>query len=136
MIDSRKPRGRKCSAARITACSKSGCSNSFTGLALLRLPLPRVFQRGKTAKIKAGERIQTLSQHREPGLRLAELLADGPQHRAHTRRFRWGNLEHALKTSVFAEVALHGQKWRKQVDCRPTTGIMAPRSPEKAKIPA
>src|SRR5437764_8507388 len=104
MIDSRRPRGRKCSAARITACSKSACSNSFTGFALLRLPLPRMLQRGETPKIKAGERIQTLPQHREPGFRLTELLTDGAQHRAHPRWFRGGDLNQALKASRFAEI--------------------------------
>src|SRR4051794_26934262 len=111
MIASRRPRGRKWSAARMTACSKSGCSKSLTGRALLRLPLPRVSQRGEDAEIKAGKRVQPLPQRREPALRLAELLADGPEHRPDAWGFRRGDLEQALEAPVRAEVSeqpVHG----------------------------
>src|SRR5262245_37846294 len=111
MIASRRPRGRKCSAARMMACSKSGCSNSFTALALLRLPFPRILQRGQIPEFKSGKGIQPFPQCRKPARRLTELLADGPQDRPHTRRFRGRDLEQALEASRVAEVSqefVHG----------------------------
>src|SRR5262245_48000644 len=104
MIASRRPRGRKCSAARRTACSKSGCSKSLMGLALLRLPSPRVSQRGENPEIIPGEGIQTLPQVGAEGFGLAYLLADGDQQGPDTRRFGRGGLQQALEAPGFAEV--------------------------------
>src|SRR5581483_9065568 len=97
MIASRRPRGRKCAAARMIACSKSGCSNSFTGLALLRLPLGGALQRREDAKIEPGQWVEPLPQLRQAHRGLAELLADGPEHGTDARRLFRGNREQALE---------------------------------------
>src|SRR5262245_36814415 len=104
MIASRRPRGRKCSAARTTACSKSGCSHSLTAPALLRLPGGGVLQRRQDAEIEPGEGVQPFPQRRKAGRRLAQLLADGAEHGADARRLRLGGLEQALEAAPFAEV--------------------------------
>src|SRR5579875_99973 len=104
MIASRRPRGRKYSAARMIACSKSGCSNSLTASALLRLPIPRMLQHGQIPEIKPGQWIQTLPQYRKPAFRLAELLADGTEYGADTRRFRRGDLEQSIESPRFTNV--------------------------------
>src|SRR5262245_13435122 len=103
MIASRRPRGRKCSAARMMACSKSGCSKSLMGLALFRLPSPRVSQRSENPEIKPGEGIQALPQFGEEAFGLIGLLADGTQHGADTRGLGRGNLEQALEAPGLAE---------------------------------
>src|SRR5262249_16168045 len=105
MIASRRPRGRKCSAARMTACSKSGCSNSFTSFALLRLPFPCVFQHGKIPEFKPGKWIQIFPQCRELTFRPSELLPAGSEHGSYTRRLRWSDFEQPLKATGFAEVS-------------------------------
>src|ERR1700722_12283874 len=111
MTASRRPRGRKCSAARMMACSKSLCSNSLTALALLRLPLPRKLQRSQTPEIKPGEGVQAPTQCREPVFWMAELLPDGSEHSPDPRRFGLCDLEQALKPSRFSEMGeqlVHG----------------------------
>src|SRR4051794_6664433 len=104
MIASRRPRERKCSAARMMACSKSGCSRSRMGLALLRLPWPRVSQRGENPEIKTGERVQALPQLGKAVFGLTELLADGPKHGTDARGLGWSDLQQALEASGFTEV--------------------------------
>ena len=74
------------------------------GLALLRLPLPRVSQRGENPEIKPGEGIQALPQLGEAAFGLTDLLADGPEHGADTRGFGRGDLQQALEAPGFAEV--------------------------------
>src|SRR5262249_40419053 len=104
MIASRRPRGRKCSAARMMACSKSGCSNSRMVPALLRLPPPRISQRGKNPEIKPGEGIQGLPQRSEGALGSTNLLADSAQHRADARGLGWRNLEQPLEAPGLTKV--------------------------------
>src|SRR5437879_2016782 len=103
MKASRNPRGRKCSAARITAWSKSGCSNSRTGSALLRLPFRRVRQGGKDSEIKPRERVEADPQPVQHARRLPEFLPESPEDRPDARRLGRGRLEHALEPPRFAE---------------------------------
>lgn len=72
--------GRFRQYARITAWSKSGCSNSFMGSAFLRLPLPSVWQGYEKSKIEAEKRIEAGSQPIQRFPRLTELLPDGSDH--------------------------------------------------------
>ena len=58
----------------VIACSKSGCSNSFTSAALLRLPSPGVRQPGQQPKVEAGKRIQGSPQALKVRRGLSELL--------------------------------------------------------------
>ena len=58
-----------------------------------------MLQYGETPKIKPGERVQALPQRRQPAIRLTELLADGPEHGANTRRLRLGDLEQAVEAA-------------------------------------
>ncbi len=76
---------RLAQAARMMAWSKSGCSKSLMVLALLRLPVPCVSQRGDNPEIKPGEGIQTLPQLGQNAFGLTDLLADGPEHGSDTR---------------------------------------------------
>ena len=74
------------------------------GLAFLRLPWPRVSQRGENPEIKPGERIQALPQLGKAVFGLTELLADGPEHGANSRGLSRGDLQQALEAPGFTKV--------------------------------
>jgi len=72
-------------------------------LALLRLPSPRISQRGENAEIKPGEGVQALPQLGQAVFRLANLLADRPEHGADTRGFGLRDPQQAIKPTGIAE---------------------------------
>ena len=61
---------------------------------------------GKQPKSKAGKRVQVLLQSQEPGLRLAEFLADSSKKGTDTGRLRKGDLEQPLELPLYQMIAL------------------------------
>src|SRR6516164_1013991 len=103
MMAGRNPCPRKCSAARSMACSKSGCSNSFTGARLLGLPTAGLRQSGQQSEVKSGQGVQRSAQAVKCRGLLPKLLAQGAEHGAHAGGLGAGDLEQPGKPAFLRQ---------------------------------
>src|SRR6266436_4890688 len=101
MIAGRNFRARKCCSAPSIAWSKSLCSKSFMSAALPGLPFAGVPQSGQQAEVEPREGVQGITQAAQRRAVLAELFADGADHRADARGLGRRNFNQPLEAFVF-----------------------------------
>src|SRR6266478_4215082 len=103
MIAGRNFRVRKCCSAPSIAWSKSLCSKSFISVAPPGLPVAGVPQSGQQAEVELREGVQGIAQAAQRRPVLAELFADGADHREDAGGLGSRNPEQALEASFFRQ---------------------------------